>query len=284
MAAVALAVPAALQLRGRWHLLRRGWPNVVLFGLLAVATCQLAYFFAVERLSVAVALLIEYSGVILVVVWLWLRRGQRPRPLTLAGAAVAIAGLALMLDVFGVITVDPIGVLWALLAAVGLAAYFIISADQSHGLPGLATAAGGLVVGALALLAAGASGLVPFRWHASDVSLFGSELPWWSVIAALALFSTALAYSVGIAASRRLGPKLASVVAFSEVGFAVLWAWLLLSELPAAVQLLGGLLLVAGIVLVRLDDMRQERAATAALRERAARAAASQVDSHGAGF
>jgi hypothetical protein len=39
----------------------------------AVAGCQLAYFNAVQSLSVAVALLIEYSGVLLVVGWLWLR-------------------------------------------------------------------------------------------------------------------------------------------------------------------------------------------------------------------
>ncbi len=279
VAAVALAVPAAWQLRGRWGLLRRGWLSIVLFGVLAVATCQLAYFFAVERLSVAVALLLEYSGVILVVLWLWLRRGHRPQPLTLVGAAVSLTGLALMLDVFGSTAVDPIGVMWALLAAVGLAAYFIISADQSHGLPGLATAGGGLVVGAAVLFIAGASGLVPFRWHVGQVELLDLRLPWWSVVGALALFSTALAYSVGIAAARRLGPKLASFIAFSEVGFAVLWAWVLLDELPAAIQLVGGLLLVAGIVLVRLDEMRWERAAATAVRERRARAADARVDS-----
>ncbi|HZJ10474.1 MAG TPA: DMT family transporter, partial [Trueperaceae bacterium] len=83
--AMALSVPAMLALRGRWGVLRKGWPSILLFGLLAVAGCQLAYFFAVERLSVAVALLIEYCGVLLVVGWLWLRHGQRPRPLTVVG-------------------------------------------------------------------------------------------------------------------------------------------------------------------------------------------------------
>lgn len=258
-AALVLAVPAAFQLRGRWQLLREGWPSVVLFGLLAVATCQLAFFFAVERLSVAVALLIEYSGVVLVVLWLWLRRGQRPQPLTLVGAGFALAGLALMLDVFGASRSDPVGVLWGLLAAVGLAAYFLISADVSHGLPGMATAAGGLIVGAVALLAASAIGLVEFRWQVGEVGLLGALLPWWAAVAMLALFSTAMAYSVGIGAARRLGPRLASVIALSEVGFAVLWAWLLLRELPGPAQLLGGLLIVIGVVLVRLDELRLVR-------------------------
>jgi len=36
----------------------------------------------------------------------------------------------------------------------------------------------------------------------------------------------------------------------------VLWAWLLLGELPGAIQLLGGVLIVGGVVLVRLDELR----------------------------
>src|SRR5690606_37237633 len=99
--ALALLLPAALAMRGRWGTLRKGWRSMVLFGLVAVAGCQLTYFFAVERLDVAVALLIEYSGVLLVVLWHWLRRGKRPRALTIGGTALALGGLALVLDVFG---------------------------------------------------------------------------------------------------------------------------------------------------------------------------------------
>ena len=57
-------------------------------------------------------------------------------------------------------------------------------------------------------------------------------------------------------AARALGSKVASFVSLTEVLFAVIWAWLLLGELPGAIQLLGGLLIVAGVVLVRLDELR----------------------------
>jgi drug/metabolite transporter (DMT)-like permease len=252
--ALALLVPAALAMRGRWGTLRRGWPTVLLFGLVAVAGCQLAYFLAVERLSVAVALLIEYLGVILVVIWLWLRRGQRPRPLTLAGAALAIVGLVLVLDVFGAIQVDLLGVFWGLVAAFGLATFFVVSADDRSGLPPIAMASGGLLVGAVVLLLAGWSGIVPFLWNTSDVALAGHVVPWWVDVAALGLFAAAFAYVAGIFAARRLGSKVASFVGLSEVLFAVLWAWLLLGELPVVIQLLGGALILAGVVLVKLDE------------------------------
>ena len=53
---------------------------------------QLCYFNAVARLSVGVALLLEYLGILLVVGWLWLRHGHRPRRLTVAGAAPRWSG------------------------------------------------------------------------------------------------------------------------------------------------------------------------------------------------
>src|SRR5262249_32760142 len=65
---------------------------------------------------------------VLVVGWLWLRHGQRPRRLTVVGAAAAIAGLAMVLDLGGSARIDPVGVMWGLLAAVGLAIYFLLGA------------------------------------------------------------------------------------------------------------------------------------------------------------
>jgi drug/metabolite transporter (DMT)-like permease len=39
-----------------------------------------------------------------------------------------------------------------------------------------------------------------------------------------------------------------------EVVASVCWAWLLLDELPGSVQLLGGLLILAGVVAVKLGE------------------------------
>ena len=253
-----LLLPALLMLRGRWHLLRTGWPSMALFGLLAVAGCQLAYFLAVERISVAVALLLEYLGIILVVGWLWWRHGLRPRPLTVLGAAVAVAGLAFVLDVFGVAEIDMIGVMWGLIAAVGMAAYYVMSADETTGLPPLVLATGGLTVGTLILLLAGLVGVVPMTRTTADVVLGGNSLPWWSVILILGVVAATLAYATGVAATRRLGSKLASFVGLTEVLFSFIWAWVLLGQMPAWVQLFGGALILAGVVLVKLDERPSE--------------------------
>src|SRR6185312_3891383 len=72
-AAVVLLVPAPVALRGRWYLLRRHFTTIVIYGLVTIAGCQLCYFNAVAHLSIGVALLLEYLGIVLIVGYLWLR-------------------------------------------------------------------------------------------------------------------------------------------------------------------------------------------------------------------
>jgi drug/metabolite transporter (DMT)-like permease len=52
LAALILAIPALLALRGRWNVLRRNVRMVAIYGLVAVAGCQVFYFNAVQHLSV----------------------------------------------------------------------------------------------------------------------------------------------------------------------------------------------------------------------------------------
>lgn len=243
-----------LAMRGRWTTLRKGWKRIVMFGLVSVAVVQLAFFQSIETLPVAVALLIEYLGIVMVVVWLWLRRGERPRPLTVMGSVLALAGLVFVLDVFGAQRVDLVGALWALVAGVGLASYFLIAADTTDGVPALTLASAGLFVGALVLLLAGATGVTPFIWTTENVELAGRMVPWWLDVAALGLVAAALSYATGIQATRRLGSKLGSFIGLSEVLMAVLWAMVLLGEMPGTMQLIGGTLILSGVVLVKLDE------------------------------
>ncbi|SDN82251.1 Threonine/homoserine efflux transporter RhtA [Klenkia soli] len=256
VAAAVLTVPALLQLRGRWSLLRANAGSVLAFGLLAVAGCQLAYFLAIGRLSVGVALLLEYSGVVLVVLWTWLRHGQLPSPTTAAGVVVAVVGLVLVLDVVGGARIDLLGVFWGLLAAVGLAVYFVVSSRTDGALPPLVSAWAGLGIGAVVLAAAAVVGVVPWRTTAVDVDLAGARVSWLVPVLGLSVVAAAFAYATGVAAIRRLGSRTSSFVGLTEVLFAVLFAWFALAEQPGPVQLVGGAVVLAGIVLVRAGEQR----------------------------
>ncbi|MEU5548320.1 EamA family transporter [Micromonospora sp. NPDC047793] len=256
IAALVLAGPALLVLRGRWAVLRRNIASIGVFGLLGVALAQVCFFNAVRYLPVGVALLLEYLGIILVVGWTWLIQGQRPRRLTVAGSAAALAGLFFVLDLTGAGRLDPIGVLWGLGAAVGLAGYFVLAGRVDAALPSVVMASGGMAVGAGALLLLGLLGALPLRADFGTVEFAGRETSWLVPIVGLALVAAVVAYLAGIAAARVLGARMASFVGLTEVMFAVLIAWLVLGELPTVVQLLGGALIVAGVALVRLDELR----------------------------
>ncbi len=254
LAAVIVAPFGIRALHGRWYLLRRNAGLITGFGMLAVAGAQFCYFSAVQHMQVGPALLIEYTAPAAVVVWLWLRQGQRPGPITLVGAGLAALGLVLVLDLLSGADLSLPGVLWALAAMVGAASYFIISADEGNGLPPLTLAAGGLVTGTAALGLLGLFGLLPMRAADASVTYAGHTVDWWVPLALLGLVTAAIAYTSGIAGIRRLGSRVASFVALTEVLAGVAWAWVLLSELPGPVQLVGGLLILAGVVAVKLGE------------------------------
>lgn len=262
LAALLLTVPALISLRGNWVTLRRALPLLFVFGLVAVAGCQLFFFKAVQHLDIGVALLLEYLGILLVVVWMWVRHGHRPRRLTVIGGVAALLGLVLVLNP-GTGGIDPVGVFWGLLAACGLAFYFVVSARSEDVLPPIALAWGAMVVGALSLIVLDLVHVVPFRTASHDVVLLDRRMSWIVPVIGLSVVAAAVAYAAGIAAARLLGAKLASFVGLTEVLFGVLIAWVLLGQTPGIEQMIGGLVVLVGIALVRADDTGSVPAETA---------------------
>ena len=253
--ATLVVLPAGLlTLHGRWDLLRSNAGLVLTYGVLAVAGAQFFYFSAVSHMQVGPALMIEYTAPAAVVLWLWLRHGERPGAVTLAGAGLAALGLVLVLDLASGADLDLAGVLWALGAMVGLAAYFLISADEANGLPPLTLAASGLLVGTAVLGGLALVGLLPMQATSAAATYAGRSVAVWIPLLGLGLVSAALAFTTGIAASRRLGSRLASFVGLTEVIAGVASAWLLLAELPGLVQLVGGVLILAGVVAVKIGE------------------------------
>lgn len=254
IAATALAVPAVLALRGNWRIVRDHLPLLLFYGAVPVAGTQLCYFQAVEHLPVSVALLIEFIAPVVVVLWMWWRRGQRPTPLTAVGGAIAAGGLLLLLDIVTGDGLSVVGVLWALGGMLGVAIYFILSADATADIPPLTLAGGGLFVGAVVLAVAGLVGVLPMRATANPVAFRTITVPSWVTVGMLGLIATALGYALSIVVVRRLGSRLASFVALTEVIAALAFAWLLVSEVPRPIQLVGAVLIFAGVVIVKLGE------------------------------
>ncbi|HWV49844.1 MAG TPA: EamA family transporter [Microbacterium sp.] len=252
--ALILLIPALLVLRGRWAAVRRNLGMVVAYGLVSVTAAQLCYFQAVARMDVGIALLIEYTAPIAVVIWLWLRRGEKPTRRSMVGAVIAFVGLILMLDIVTGADADVVGILWALGAMVGAASYFLLSARSDTGIPPIALAGLGLLLGAVGLTLAGLVGVLPMAWTTNDIAYRFGSVPWFLPVIAIGLGATALAYVLGIISTRMLGSRLASFIALAEVVAAMLFGWLLLGQLPDLLQAIGAVLVLAGVVLVKLGE------------------------------
>nr|MBA2565575.1 EamA family transporter [Gemmatimonadota bacterium] len=93
-------------------------------------------------------------------------------------------------------------------------------------------------------------------WIALDIAAGGPEIPAtprsWLLVATIALVSTALSILAMLASTRRIGAATTSVILTLEVAVTALLAALLLGEALAPRQYVGGSLILAGVVLVRL--------------------------------
>jgi drug/metabolite transporter (DMT)-like permease len=254
--ASAILAPAAIWiLRTQLREVISEWRLILTFGIFAVATAQGMYFAAVSRMSVSVALLIEYTAPVALVALAWVRQRHRPSGMVLAGSAVSIVGLVCVLDLTGA-SLDALGVLFGFTAMVGAATYFALGARPTK-LPAMALPALGLPVGAVTLGLLILAGLLPYSAPLVDVELMGSPVPWWVPLSVVVVFATAAAYSLGIAGIGLMGERLSSFVSLSEVLFAALVAAIVLREIPTAMQLFGGVLIVGGVVLIRIASGNQ---------------------------
>jgi len=255
--ALVMAVFATVVRPGWIREARQHAKTVVAYGLIPIAGAQLCYYNAVAHLSVAVALLLEYTAPILVVGWLWATTRRRPSSLTLTGVALAIAGIMLVLNVFSGAHINLIGVGWALAAAVCAACYFMMSDavdTDGEGLNSITLATAGLIVGAVAVAALGVAGVMPLTFTTNDAVVAGLTTSWVVPVIALGLIPTAIAYTLGIMGIARLRPRFASLVGLSEVMFAVLAAWLLVGEAITPIQAVGGAVVLVGLALARQGD------------------------------
>ncbi|MUL64069.1 EamA family transporter [Mycobacterium sp. CBMA 234] len=251
-------------------ILRRGWlrealdhkGTVIAYGVIPISGAQLCFYNSVTYLPVGVALLLEYASPLLVVGWVWTTTRRRPSNLTLAGVAIAVAGITLVLGLIGPgstagTQINPAGIGWGMGAAICAACYFVMSDKASAdgtGLHSITLAAGGLTVGAVTVALLGASGLMPLTFTSHETTLAGVTMSWLVPVIAMAIIPTAMAYTFGIMGIARLQPRFASLVGLSEVMFAVLSAWALLGEAITGIQLLGGVVVLAGLALARQGD------------------------------
>ncbi len=262
-AALVLA-PVVLVLRRRavGAALRRYRPLLLLYGVMGVAGCQTFYFVAASRLPVGVAILLEYTGPVLVVAWTrFVLHTRLPRSAAV-GVGVALAGLACVVEVWSGLRLDLLGVLAGLAAAACQAAFYLLADRASGQIDPLVMAGIGFVVAVAALSVVAAPWGIPWHVLADGVAFGDRRPPGWLLLTLLVLVSTIVAYVASVAAVHRLSAPVAGAVGYVEAVGAAVFAWLTLGEHLSPVQLAGGVIVLAGAFVAQRAVAPREPAMT----------------------
>jgi drug/metabolite transporter (DMT)-like permease len=248
LGAAALLIPLVLIFRGAAGLraARASWRALLLYGLTGIAGCQTLFFIAASRLPVGVALMLEFSGPVLVVAWL--KFGQKiavPRSAAL-GVGIALVGLATVVEIWSGVKIDVVGLVAGLAAAACQATYFILIDKLTGAADPLVMTAAGSVVGAVVLTLISAPWGTPWHVLVDSIAIGQRHAPGWVMAAWLILVSTVVAYLAGAAAVQRLSAPIAGAVAYVEVVAACVFALILLGETLRTNQIIGGVIVLAG--------------------------------------
>lgn len=251
-AAAILAVAAFLMRRGDLlRQLRAARTGVLVYGLAAVASCQALYFVAASRLPVGIAILLEFTGPVLVVGWVRLVRRQPVARVSAVGVLVAMLGLGCVVQIWSGITLDTVGLAAGLGAAAGNATFFILIDRLTGTIDALALTTGGMAVGALALLPLAAPWAAPWSLLGRSVALGTHAAPGWLLAGSLIVVSTVVSYVAGAAAIQRLSAPVAAGLAYVEPAVAGVIAWVALGERLGVAQILGGVVVLGGAYLAQ---------------------------------
>jgi len=234
---------------------RRELPRLALFGIVGVAFVQLFYFLAIHRLPVGIALLIQYLGPVLVAIWARTFGHENVRRRIWLALALSLAGLTLMVQLWRGITLDGLGVTFALIAALVFAVYLLLAEHEVQKRQSVPLLAWGFFFAVVfwtivqpwwSFPAAATGRTVSLQGHLSSL-----HLPVWALVLWVIVLGSAFPFALIVGAMRHISATQVGVTAMLEPVVATIAAWLWLRESLSATQLVGAAVVLAGIGLAQ---------------------------------
>lgn len=226
---------------------------MAMYGILGVTMTQWLYFVAIYLLPVGVALILELTAPLMVAIWVKFAWNHHVPRLTWLGLAIALAGLTLITEVWTGFSLNIIGVMAALGAAVALAIYYIVGEKVLH-------------------QTEPRDPLSLTMWGFAFATLFWAIFqPWWgfpwdyldgeyvfndwltlsrySMAGFMIIFGTVIPFWLSLKAMQFINAQQASAMGLTEPVLASIVAWLVLSEFLSGWQILGAAVTLAGITI-----------------------------------
>jgi drug/metabolite transporter (DMT)-like permease len=209
---------------------------------------------AIGRMPVGIGQVFEMTAPVFIALSAWLGRKEKVRSRLWLALLLSLSGLVFVAEVWqdgG--SLDPLGVGAALVAALCLAAYYLLGERGTVTRDPVALTCWSFV-------AAAAFWAVAAPWWAFDAGVLGEAvpislgsltLPLWVLVAWIVVLGAMVPFALSIAALRHLPPTAAGLVATAEPVFASIVAWLWVEQVLSGWQVLGGVVVLTGIVLAQ---------------------------------
>lgn len=248
--ALALVRPSLLRVP------RREWPALAVFGGIGLAGVQFSYYLTIARLNIAVALLVQYLGLVGIAAWERFHRRQHLGPSVSGGLTLVLIGAFFAVGAYrpSLLRVNLPGIGLGLISACFFAFYMLRASTLARRLNTWSLLVYGFGTGAL-------------LWGAYDlVTATALPVDWriWAVMALVGLIGTLVGHALFVLAVRTIRPSTAGIVATAEPVFAGLIAFFLFGDRLEPLQLLGAAVILGGITLVQLAVREPEPTAAAA--------------------
>jgi drug/metabolite transporter (DMT)-like permease len=232
---------------------RKELPILISFGVFGFAAVNLLYFLAIQRLNVGIALIIEFTAPIWIALWLRFIQKKIVSRLMWWGLVIGLTGLALIAEVWRGLTLDGLGVFYALMCAFALTVYFLVGEKLVGVKSSEATMALGLGISSAFFAIIQPWWSFPFEQLQEVVQLTGrlSEIsvPAYLLVLWVIIFGTAIPYFLVLTGLRGLSAATTSAIGMSEPVFGGIFAWIFLYEKLNFTQSVGVIVVLVGIYL-----------------------------------
>ena len=232
---------------------RKELPIFIAFGLFGFAAVNLFYFLAIQRLNVGVALIIEFTAPIWIVLWMRFIQKKIVSKLMWWGLVIGLTGLVLIAQVWRGLTLDGLGVTFALLDAFALALYFLVGEKLVGVKSSEATMAWGFGVSSAFFAIIQPWWSFPFDELGRVVDLTGRlagiSIPTYYLILWIIVLGTAVPYFLVLNGLRGLSAATSSSIGMLEPVFGGIFAWIFLYEKLNFIQSVGAVVVLIGIYL-----------------------------------
>jgi len=227
---------------------------LVVMGVIGVGLLQASYALAVELLPVGIALLLEYLAVPMVAVFAFVVFKERVRTRIWVSIGLIMAGLAVVAQIWNS-SLNVVGTLWALVAALSLSTYFLVGEKQMETISPLALMFWSMTI------AAGFWAFISGWWRldplvfAQSVPLTGVlegvPAPMWMLLLWNVVMGSFAPFLLSLAAIKKLSATAAGIAATSEIVFAFIVAWLWIGENLSGSQIIGAAVVLSGIIVAQ---------------------------------